>query len=59
MNRWIRNVRNERGAVLVLVAASMVVMFGFAALAVDVGNLMLVRTESQKAADAAALAGAG
>lgn len=59
MDRWNRQVGNERGAVLVLVAASMVVMLGFAALAVDVGNLMLVRTESQKAADAAALAAAG
>ncbi len=52
-------VGNERGAVLVLVAASMVVMLGFAALAIDVGNLLMVRSESQKAADAAALAGAG
>jgi hypothetical protein len=52
-------VGNERGAVLFLVAASMVAVLGMAALAVDVGNLMLVRTESQRAADAAALAGAG
>ena len=52
-------ISNERGAVLILVAASMVVIIGFASLAIDVGNLMLVRTESQKAADAAALAGAG
>lgn len=52
-------VGNERGAVLILVAASMVVILGFASLAVDVGSLMLARSESQKAADAAALAGAG
>ncbi len=56
---WKSQVRNERGAVLFLVAASMVVMLGFAALAVDVGNLLLARTESQRTADAAALAGAG
>ncbi|MGW8282917.1 MAG: pilus assembly protein TadG-related protein [Gemmatimonadota bacterium] len=59
MNALRSHFGNERGAVLVLVAASMVVMLGFAALAIDVGNLMMVRTESQKAADAAALAGAG
>jgi Flp pilus assembly protein TadG len=52
-------INNERGAVLILVAASMVVILGFASLSIDVGNLMLVRTESQRAADAAALAGAG
>jgi hypothetical protein len=59
MKRFKAWVGNERGAVLFLVAASMIAMLGMAALAVDVGNLMLVRTESQRAADAAALAGAG
>jgi hypothetical protein len=36
---------NERGAVLFLVAASMVAMLGFASLAIDVGNMMLIGFE--------------
>ena len=59
MVNWKSHVGNERGAVLFLVAASMIAILGFASLAIDVGNLMMVRTESQRAADAAALAGAG
>ncbi|MFO7588093.1 MAG: Tad domain-containing protein [Gemmatimonadota bacterium] len=54
-----RSIRSERGATLVMVAMSMVFILGMAALAVDVGNLYLVRTELQRAADASALAGAG
>jgi Flp pilus assembly protein TadG len=50
---------NERGATIALVAVSMVALLGFAALAVDVGHLLNTRTESQRVADAAALAGAG
>ena len=50
---------NQKGATLALVAVSMVALLGFAALAVDVGNLLKIRTESQRAADSAALAGAG
>ena len=48
-------VSNERGATIALVAVSMVALLGFAALAVDVGNLLNIRTESQRVADAAAL----
>jgi len=48
----------RRGSVAVYVAASAVVMLGFAALAIDVGRLYSSRTELQAAADAAALAGA-
>jgi hypothetical protein len=59
MTHWKKRIRDERGATLVLVAASMVALLGFAALAVDVGNLLLARTEAQAAADAGALAGAG
>ena len=46
------------GQALVLMAISMVVMLGFAALAVDVGHLLGSRRTVQNAADAAALAGA-
>lgn len=50
---------DERGAVLLVVAGSLVVMMGLAALAVDVGLFLGARTEAQRVADAAALAGAG
>ena len=49
---------SESGYVLVTVAALLVVLLGFTALAVDVGMLFGARTQSQAAADAAALAGA-
>lgn len=59
MMGWKARIRNERGATLILVAGSMVALLGFAALAVDVGNLVTIRTESQRAVDSAVLAGAG
>ena len=43
---------------LILVTVSMVVLLGCAALATDVGQLYVSRTKLQRAADAAALAGA-
>ncbi len=49
--------RNERGVTVVLVAVLMVVFLGFAALAVDISHLYVVRNELQNAADAGALAG--
>ena len=58
MRGWKAILKDERGAVLVLVAGTMVVMLGFAALAVDVGYLMNARTEAQRTADAMALAAA-
>ncbi len=50
--------RSERGATVVLVAISMVVLMGMAGLAIDLGMLQKTRAEAQRAADAAALAGA-
>jgi hypothetical protein len=50
--------RDERGAVLVLVALSAAALVSVVALAVDVGMLYVARAEAQRAADAAALAGA-
>jgi len=47
---------NQRGASLVLVAASLVVLLAIAAVAVDVGYLMATKNELQNVADAAALA---
>ena len=47
---------DERGAVVIIVAFSMVALLGFAALAVDVGALYAERAQLQNGADAAALA---
>ena len=52
-------VRNDRGATIVLVALMLAALLGIAALAIDVGMLYNARAEAQRAADAAALAGAG
>lgn len=51
-------IQDARGAVALMVALLLVVMMGFAALAVDIGHLYVVRNELQNAADAGALAGA-
>lgn len=53
-----RLARDRRGGIAVLAALSAPVLAGFAALAVDVGNAYMVRTELQSTADAAALAAA-
>ena len=51
-------IRNERGATIALVAVSLTAMLGMGALAIDMGMLMKARADAQRAADAAALAGA-
>ncbi len=53
-----RSAGRERGATLVLVAVSLVVLLSVSALAIDLGMLYVARNEAQRAADAAALAGA-
>ena len=50
--------RSEKGQVLVLVALAIIVLLGFAALAIDVGFMYSTRHELQRSADAGALAGA-
>jgi Flp pilus assembly protein TadG len=50
--------RNEKGYTLVIIAAVLVVFLGFTALSVDIGVLYSARASAQRAADAAALAGA-
>ena len=50
--------KREDGFVLVVMAAVLVVLLGFATLAVDIGILYGAHTAAQRAADAAALAGA-
>ncbi len=51
-------VHDSRGTVAALVAVLLVTLAGFLALAVDIGHLLGVKSELQKAADAGALAGA-
>ncbi len=50
--------RDQQGATLVFVLLGIFILLGMVALAIDVGVLMGRRTESQRVADAAALAGA-
>lgn len=57
--RRLRHREEDRGAIGVMLALGMTVLLGSAALAIDLGHLMNVRTESQRVADLAALAGAG
>jgi hypothetical protein len=60
--RTIRRLRSvssdERGIALFIAAGSMLALTSVCALAIDVGMLYTVRTEAQRAADGAALAGA-
>ena len=50
--------RKQHGASLVFVTLILTSLFGFFALAIDVGYLLVVRNQLQNAADAAALSGA-
>lgn len=50
--------QSEQGQTILLVAVSLVVVLAMAALAIDVVTLYSARTEAQRTADAAALAGA-
>ena len=49
---------SRRGTVLPLLASCLIALFGFVALAVDVGMLAVSRTQCQQAADLSALIGA-
>ena len=51
-------IQDERGMVAVTMAILLVALLSFAALAVDLSSLFLVRNELQNAADGGALAGA-
>lgn len=48
----------QKGSMLITTSLFFIVLIGFAAMAIDVGHLMIARNELQNAADAAALAGA-
>ena len=58
MTRFRRSLRDERGMTLVMVGTGMLAFISATMLAVDVGVMMVARTQSQNAADAGALAGA-
>ncbi len=47
---------HQRGGILLISAAVLTMLLGFAALAIDLGRLMVVRNELQNGADAAAMA---
>src|SRR5574338_703386 len=49
---------NDKGVTLLIVAASLVMMLGMCALSIDLVAGYLARVQCQRAADAAALAGA-
>jgi hypothetical protein len=48
---------DERGVTVLIVGMTLLVLIAMAALAIDVASLYVARTEAQRAADAAALAG--
>ena len=54
----LRRLRDFKGSTVIFVAIAMVMLLAFAALAVDMGYLYVVRGELQNAADSGALAGA-
>lgn len=56
--RSVNKLSRQRGAVAIWFALLLPVLLGFAALAVDLARIHLVKVELQKAADAAALGGA-
>jgi len=55
----IKKVHEQHGVVSLIMAISMTMLLGSAALAIDLGHAWVVKQELQNVADAAALAGAG
>jgi Flp pilus assembly protein TadG len=58
MGRWRALAADRSGSVAVISAIAIVMLVSFAALALDTGHVVSVKSELQKAADAGALAGA-
>lgn len=57
--RWIQKLfKSESGQSVLIIAISLVVLVGFAAIGVDIGRVSVTKGQLQNAADAAALAGA-
>lgn len=59
LSNYISSLRrsDERGVAAIMVAMFLIVLFGMAALAIDLGLVVVARNELQNAADSAALAG--
>lgn len=55
---WPQRQRQQRGAVMILFGLTMVVLIGFAGLAIDLGRFFVIKTELQNAMDACALSAA-
>src|SRR5262249_24504839 len=53
-----RTQARRRGSIMPLLAVGLVGLFGFVALAIDLGMIMVARNQCQEAADSAAMAGA-
>src|SRR5215472_12680282 len=58
LNHMHRGLKSKKGYVLILTAVALAVVLGAAGLAVDLGRLYIVRSETQAFVDAAALAAA-
>jgi hypothetical protein len=58
MKKWLTLAHDESGMAGVICAIILVALCGFVALAIDVGHLVTAKTQLQRTADAAALAGA-
>lgn len=58
MTRLEQAMRDERGSTILVVAIAMTAMLSIVALAIDVGMLFTARSEAQRMADSASLAGA-
>lgn len=56
--RYVTMLNGQQGVSAIMVGIMLTMLIGFAALAVDMGHLYVVRNELQNAADAGALAGA-
>lgn len=54
----VHHASRSRGLIVPILAVAMVALLGFVALAIDIGMIAVARTQSQNAADAAAMAGA-
>lgn len=57
-NRQRAHSRDRDGNIIILAAVSMILLFAFAAFAIDVGYMTMTRSQLQNASDAGALAGA-
>src|SRR5687768_7831447 len=58
MTKSIQPTQSERGQVLIITAASMIVLLGIAAIVIDLGFSWMLHRQEQNAADPAALAAA-